>query len=298
MKFSVLSSSSSGNSVYIESGSTRILVDAGLTCKELCNRLNVVLNKRPYEIDPTQRMIAVRPLNDDGSAYVEKLDQKDLLSQINGICVTHEHGDHISGIPVILKKCKIPLFATYNTSEAANYTFFKDNTSCSLDLPWNVITECCEFELGDLKITPFTIPHDVSGPVAYVIDDGTHKLGIATDMGVPTETAQLFLKDCDALVLEFNHDLDMLLESDRCWDLKCRVKGDRGHLSNAQAQQLLSSIATDRLKSIFLAHISFDCNTIPLAHNSCKETLAKLGMHEKVKIYNPHEHLCHLIELD
>lgn len=298
MKFSVLSSSSSGNSVYVESGDTRILVDAGLTCKELCNRLDVVLNKRPFEIDSTQRMTAVKPLNEDGSVFSEKLNQKDLLSRLNGICVTHEHGDHISGIPVISKKCEIPLFATYNTSEAATYTFFKNNTERSFDLPWNVVTECCEFELGDLKITPFTIPHDVSGPVAYVIDDGTHRLGIATDMGIPTETTQLFLKDCDALVLEFNHDLDMLLESDRCWDLKCRVKGDRGHLSNAQAQQLLSSIATDRLKSVFLAHISFDCNTVPLAHNSCRETLTKLGMHERVKIYNPHEHLCQIIELD
>lgn len=298
MKFSVLSSSSSGNSIYVESANTRILVDAGLTCKELCTRLDVVINNRPYQIDPTQRMTAVRPLNEDGSLFSEKLNQKDLLSRLNGICVTHEHGDHVSGIPVISKKCEIPLFATYNTSEAATYTFFKNNTERTFDLPWNVVTECCEFELGDLKITPFTIPHDVSGPVAYVIDDGKHKLGIATDMGVPTETTQLFLKDCDALVLEFNHDLDMLLESERCWDLKCRVKSDRGHLSNVQAQQLLSSIATDRLKSIFLAHISFDCNTVPLAYNCCRETLTKLGMHERVKIYNPHEHLCKMIELD
>lgn len=298
MKFSVLSSSSSGNSIYVESGDTRILVDAGISCKELCNRLDVVINNRRYEIDPTQRMTAIRPINEDGSAFAEKVNQKALLSLLDGICVTHEHGDHVSGIPVISKNCSVPLYATYNTSEAATYAFFKDAKGRVLDLPWNVVNECNEFDLGDLKITPFTIPHDVSGPVAYVIDDGTHKLGIATDMGVPTEIAQIFLKDCDALVLEFNHDLDMLLESDRCWDLKCRVKGDRGHLSNAQAQQLLSSIATDRLKSIFLAHISFDCNTIPLAHNSCKETLVKLGLHEKVKIYNPHEHLCKMIELD
>ncbi|MBO7223963.1 MAG: MBL fold metallo-hydrolase [Kiritimatiellae bacterium] len=298
MKFAVLSSSSSGNSIYVESGDTRILVDAGLSCKELCNRLDVVLNNRPYEIDPTQKLASITPLNDDGSVYTEKLNQKDLLSKLNGICITHEHGDHVSGIPVLSKKCEVPLFATYNTSEAATYSFFKGDPNRFAELPWNVVTECSEFELGDLKITPFTIPHDVSGPVAYVIDDGKHKLGIATDMGVPTETTRLFLSDCDALVLEFNHDLDMLLESDRCWDLKCRVRGDRGHLSNAQAQELLSSIATDRLKSVFLAHISFDCNTVPLAHNSCRETLVKLGMHDQVQIYNPHEHLCKVIELD
>ena len=298
MKFSVLSSCSSGNSIYVESGETRILVDAGLSCKELCNRLDVVLNNRPFEIDPTQRLASVKPLNEDGSIFSEKIDQKGLLSKLHGICITHEHGDHVHGIPVASNKCSIPLYATYNTSEAVNYSCFKDDAERICDLPWNVVTECCEFELGDLKITPFTIPHDVSGPVAYVIDDGTHKLGIATDMGVPTEMTKIFLKDCDALVLEFNHDLDMLLEADRPWDLKCRIKSDRGHLSNAQAQQLLSSIATDRLKSIFLAHISFDCNTIPLAHNSCKETLAKLGLHEKVKIYNPHEHICKMIELD
>ena len=79
MKFAVLSSSSSGNSIYVESGDTRILVDAGLSCKELCNRLDVVLNNRPYEIDPTQKLASITPLNDDGSVYTEKINQKDFI---------------------------------------------------------------------------------------------------------------------------------------------------------------------------------------------------------------------------
>ncbi len=298
MKYSVLSSCSSGNSIYVESGDTRILVDAGLSCKELCSRLDIVFNERPYTIDASKRLASVKPFNEDGSCFTGKINQVDVLSRLNGICITHEHDDHVKAVDKLSKKCSVPLYATFNTAEYLNYSFFKDNPDKYFALPWNVITECSEFMIGCLKITPFTIPHDVSGPVAYVIDDGVHKLGIATDFGVPTELVKLFLTDCDALVLEFNHDLDMLMESDRDWALKCRVKGDRGHLSNVQAQQLLTQIATERLQSVFLAHISYDCNTLPLAHNSCFETLKKLGKSEKVKIYNPYEHICQLMELE
>lgn len=239
MKVCVLASGSSGNCIYVGGGDTHILVDAGISCKEAERRLTEV------GVDP---------------------------ESIQAICITHEHEDHISAIGVMQRKREVGLFANSATIEAINAAGKRSG------LRWNVFEAGQCFAIEGFKIEPFSVPHDAYDPVGFRISDGTSRIGIVTDMGMATGLAREKLKECDVIVIESNHDSEMLKASGRPWSLKQRIGGRHGHMSNTQACELLEEIAAARLKAVYLAHISSDCNERDLAVRKARQVLDGKGL--------------------
>lgn len=177
---------------------------------------------------------------------------------INGIVVTHEHGDHIAGVARLARKYSIPVWMTHGTRLVHGK---------ALDsLP--VLTEIAphhSFSIGELQVQPYAVPHDAAEPVQYVFSDGARRLGVLTDVGWVTPHIEEMLDGCDALVLECNHDVDMLAGGDYPYTLKQRVGGRFGHLNNEDAAALLSRLDNSRLQHIVAAHLSSKNNTRELA---------------------------------
>lgn len=244
MKFCVLASGSSGNCIYIESKGTRVLVDAGISRKTVQERL---------------AQIGVE------------------LNGIAALCITHDHTDHTAGIPVLSGRHRLPLYATYGTS-----TTVERNSKKQFE--WNLFEPGCAFSVGELTFEAFAVPHDAGDPVGFVVSDGDRRLGIATDMGEVPDMVAHHLKGCHALVLEFNHDRDLLLNSDRPWMVKQRILGRRGHLSNMQACDLLRIVAGEQLRTLFLAHLSEECNTPALARGCATEVLRDCGLSNTTRL--------------
>lgn len=234
LKICVLASGSSGNCTYIASETTHLLIDAGLSGKKTIELLGKI----------------------DGNA-----------DQLNAICLTHEHSDHRSGLGVLQRRLGVQLFGNAGTIEAVEMDKKLNG------LKWNVFLAGSPFMIGDLMIEPFSVPHDSYDPVGFVICSGDIQVGIITDMGVATGAIRERLKGCSALVVESNHDEDMLRNADRPWMLKQRIAGRQGHLSNTQAGELVVDVAGTELKTVFLAHLSSDCNTPDLALQSMKTIL-------------------------
>lgn len=234
----VLASGSSGNSIFVGNDDTRILIDAGLSCKEICNRLSCI------DIHP---------------------------ESIHGLCVTHEHSDHHIGLPVLHRKYGMSLFGNTGTVERIG------SSAKAAGLAWNIFTTGQPFRIGSLTVEPFMIPHDSEDPVAFIVRDETTKIGICTDLGVSTDLVREKLRDCDLIVLEANHDEEMLLASSRPWPLKQRILGPRGHLSNRHAAELLCAVASDRLAAVFMAHLSQDCNRQSLAEETIRHQMERAG---------------------
>ena len=240
MRFSVLASDSSGNSCFVESGGTRILVDAGLPCKTLAARL--------AEIGES-------------------------LDGIQAVCFTHDHGDHVHAAGTLNTRHGIPLYATYGTAEKYN-----DGVRTKTKPQWNVFAPGNDFTIGGLTIHPFHVPHDPPEPVGFVVYDSMSAIGFATDLGETPEMIVHRLKPCNALVLEFNHDIPLLMNHpNRTWVLKQRIRGRNGHLSNEQAAECLARLAGPHLRTVFLAHISGECNTHELALAAAVEALRPTG---------------------
>jgi phosphoribosyl 1,2-cyclic phosphodiesterase len=234
----VLASGSSGNCVYVGNEQTRILIDAGVSCRVICERLVEI------GIDPTS---------------------------IQALCVTHEHTDHHAGLSVLHRKLGLSLFGNAGTVEALGRVVKHHG------LPWNIFTTGQSFRIGGLQIEPFRIPHDSNEPVAYVIGDGVSRVGVCTDLGIATDLVRSRLRDCDVVVLEANHDEELLMASSRPWPLKQRILGHKGHLSNHKAAELLCEVASDRLQAVFLAHLSRDCNHPRLAEGTVRKYLDRAG---------------------
>ena len=216
MRFSVLGSGSKGNCVFVECGTTAILIDGGFSGKEIASRL--------AQIDRD-------------------------ISCLKAIFVTHEHRDHISGVGVMSRRCKIPVFANKGTFHGGKQTLGK-------------LFKRCEFQTGDqtdfqdIAVRSFAISHDTADPVGFVVSNGTRSLGVCTDTGIGTRLISRRLSGCDGLVLEFNHDPEMLKAGPYPWSLKQRVGGDRGHLSNEVCAQLLNQVKHDELQTVVLMHLS------------------------------------------
>jgi len=236
LKLCALASGSSGNCIFVGSDSTNILIDAGLSCRETLRRLEEV------GVD---------------------------ASTIRAICLTHEHSDHRSGLVALQRKMGVPLYVNTGTLEA-----IEQDGQCA-GLPWNVFATGSAFEIGNLLIEPFSVPHDSYEPVGFVVSADGARAGIVTDMGVATGVVRQRLKDCHMVVIEANHDEDLLKEADRPWSLKQRIRGRQGHLSNAQAGELIAGIAGPNLHAVFLAHLSSDCNTPALALKTVREALVR-----------------------
>ena len=218
----VLASGSSGNAIYVASDQTRILIDAGLSAKQVAIRLD---------------QIGVIP------------------ESINGICISHEHGDHVAGIRVLQKRHGIPVYTNAGTLNGIMRRPKSD------EIKTKIFQTGSAFEIGDLTIEPFSVPHDAYEPVGFRIQTPEGCVGIVTDLGMSTSLVREKLKGCHALVMESNHDEDLLREAPRPWPLKQRIRSRQGHLSNTDAAQLIAECATDALEHVFLAHLSSDCNT-------------------------------------
>ncbi|NLF21734.1 MAG: MBL fold metallo-hydrolase [Lentisphaerae bacterium] len=240
MEICVLNSGSNGNAIFIASGSTGILIDAGLSARVLRARLGRIGRE---------------------------------LRDLSAILVTHEHVDHCRGLPGLAKACPaIQLYA--NESTAAGVEF---NVKAPLPVPWSIFETGSGFTVGSLHVQSFAVPHDTGDPVAYVVDDGSRRIGVATDLGTVTPVVERHLRDCDVLVLETNHDVDMLRQSGRPWSLIQRILGRQGHLSNEQAAELVGTVLSGRLRAIFPAHLSEDCNTPECALFALRAILQKKG---------------------
>ncbi len=233
MEISVLGSGSSGNSIYINNGQNKILVDAGFSGKELEKRLNII-NVKADDID--------------------------------AILITHEHDDHICGAGVISRRYNIPLYANELTWQGAAKKLGKIVSE-------NQKVFSGEFMLGDFGIRPFSISHDALDPVGFLVQFKGKKIGIATDMGYVNNKIIDLLYGSNFIVLEANHDLEMLMTGSYPWYLKNRIRGKEGHLSNDDTAAVLPKLINSNNPRVLLAHLSKENNIPDIAYITVKNNL-------------------------
>lgn len=238
LQVSVLASGSSGNVILVSTDQHKILVDAGLSGKKI----------------------------------VHLLDQVGVSGQeIDAILITHEHIDHIRGAGILSRRFDLPIFANEGTwSQMSNQLGKISQANCQ------VFTGA--FSLGKMDIKPFAIPHDAADPIGYVIRVGKDKVGIATDMGQVTPTVLNALKGVNHVILEANHDLEMLKYGHYPWNLKKRIMSERGHLSNDDCGACVVKLAEYCTPCIYLAHLSKDNNIPELAYLTVKNTIEDYGL--------------------
>jgi len=231
MRLSLLASGSKGNSLFLETDSCRLLIDAGLSGRETIARLASI------------------------GVDAETLD---------GILITHEHTDHVRGVGALARRLKIPVLGASRMLRAAQQVIGR--------------ADLIEFDPGSplifkgVSIDPFPITHDACDPVGFRIEGSEGCIGFATDLGIATRLIQEKLKGCRALVLEFNHDEQMLQDGPYPWHLKQRIRSSHGHLSNSQAASLLEEVLHPGLQGVFLSHLS-EVNNDPALAISCARTL-------------------------
>ena len=227
MRVCLLASGSKGNSVYVEAGDCRILVDAGLSARQILARLQEI------GVDGTD---------------------------LDGILISHEHIDHTRGAGVLARKLKIPVVAS-----ASVWNECRDSFGATLSVEFESGTP---FSFKDLHIDPFPITHDACDPVGFLIEGDDGRIGVATDLGIVTRLVTDKLQGCRAVVLEANHDEEMLLNGPYPWHLKQRIRSRHGHLSNVQSVELLEEILHPQLEGVFLAHLSEVNNDPTLAYDA------------------------------
>lgn len=257
MFFSVLASGSKGNACYVETPRTKILVDAGLSCREFLRRLDI---------------------------------KGIVLNDLDAIILTHEHQDHIKGAGPISRKFDSPVFSTGPTIGMCSRSLGKIGT-------YNAINPGDSFIIGDIEIKTFSKSHDAADPIGMVISSDGSRLGILTDAGKSTDTMEKHLSGCTAVLLEFNHDPDMLESGPYPFHLKKRIRGPKGHLSNPEAAMLLKKIADERLGHVILSHLSEINNSPENALAEAKKALAEIGMHEVAVHVSYQDYPCPLIEI-
>lgn len=237
MRMATVASGSSGNCIYVGSNQTHILIDAGISKK----RTEMGLHNN--DID---------------------------LKDISGIMITHEHIDHIGGLGVISRKYEIPIYATKKTLEQIE----KNKTIGAIPTGlYREIRPDENYNIGDLEICPFHISHDAADPVGYRVNCSDKSVAVATDMGKYDDYIISKLQDLDAIVIEANHDVNMLLAGNYPYQLKQRILGDRGHLSNEASGRLINDILNDKIKRIILGHLSKENNFEELAYETVRSEI-------------------------
>lgn len=236
MQVHVLASGSTGNAIFLDFKHTKILVDAGISTRRIKNSLAV--------------------LGTD-------------IEELNGVVITHEHRDHVSGLPTMTKKYNLPVYASPDTWHAM-YCRGVIPDSCCKRLTSNLT-------IGQVRVEPFSISHDAADPVGYRFYNGTDKCSVVTDLGFVTDAVKEAISLSDILVLESNHDLDMLENGAYPWHLKRRIKSNRGHLSNVDAAWVLANIKRKPSMQVFLAHISKENNDPELARRTVSAILEEQG---------------------
>jgi len=221
MRFASLGSGSEGNGLVVEAGGTCVMIDCGFRVRDTAMRL---------------ARLGLLP------------------GSLTAILVTHEHADHADGVPAFAARHRIPVWATFGTLTALEGRF--DGVDRVFGFDSHDI-----FAIDALEIRPFPVPHDAREPVQFVVADGAWRLGVLTDLGMTTHCVEISLSGCDALVLECNHDLHLLAQSDYPYPLKQRIAGRWGHLHNEASAELLARIDTSKLQHIIAAHLSKQNNT-------------------------------------
>jgi phosphoribosyl 1,2-cyclic phosphodiesterase len=201
------------------------------------------------------------------------------LAGVHGVLVTHEHDDHGVALRVLQKRFGLAVYANGGTVDALA------RNPRLREVSWQIFTTGSPFDVQDLRVEPFSVPHDSYDPVGFVLSDGTSRVGVVTDMGMSTALVTERLRGCHAIVLECNHDEEMLRNAARPWALKQRILGRQGHLSNTQAADLLTEVAGPALRVVFLAHLSEDCNRPEVAFETVRRALAAAGQaHVAIKL--------------
>ena len=239
IEFTVLSSGSTGNATVVRNEETTLLIDAGFSAR----RVDELLKERDMTGD-----------------------------QLDGILVTHEHSDHIKGLGAMARKYNLPIYANEKTWEAMNRSIgeiAEEN---------RVVMDSGEVkDFGSLRVESFGISHDAAEPVGYSFYDGDEKLSVATDLGYVSEKVKQAISDSDVLVLEANHDIELLRMGRYPWNIKRRILGDMGHLSNEASGEALSEILTGDTKRCYLAHLSRDHNMMDLAKMTVRDSMEDRG---------------------
>ena len=234
MRFVSISSGITGNCIYSGTDNTHILIDAGISAKRI--------EKGLFEV-------GLKP------------------GELSGICITHEHSDHIKGLGVLARKYEIPIYATEGTlAEIRNVKSLGEYPEELL----KPLRPDVKMTLGDLDILPFHIDHDAADPVAYRVQSGNKSVAVATDLGHYNQYTIDHLLDLDAVLLESNHDLRMLESGPYPYYLKRRIMGNFGHLSNENAGRLLNCILNDKMKYVLLGHLSKENNLPELAFETVR----------------------------
>ena len=235
LNFCSLYSGSSGNSLFVQSKNTNLLIDCGVSAKKIETALNSL------DIDP---------------------------KSINGILITHEHSDHVQGLGVFAKKFNVPIFVNSQTLDAMPKQKEKLE-NCKI----HNIAIGENFEINDLKIKSYNIPHDAANPCGFSITDNKKTIGIATDIGHMTSRILKELEPSDFVLLEANYEPEILKFSSYPYLLKQRIAGPNGHLPNSEAGKTLSYLLKNNLKSAMLGHLSKENNFPELAYKSVVEEL-------------------------
>jgi phosphoribosyl 1,2-cyclic phosphodiesterase len=232
VKFCVLASSSSGNSIFIGTGRTRVLVDAGLSRKETAARL---------------------------ASIGEDIDA------LNAIVVTHEHSDHVSGLGVIARKRGTPVYCTELTATVLDWEDIRAPREC--------FAAGGGFVIGELEFSSFTIPHDAIDPVGFTVKADGVRMSIVTDLGYVPDSIKMHLRGTDVLLLESNHNLEMLKVGPYPWSVKQRIMGRKGHLSNDAAHEFIAADMDSTVSTLVLGHLSENTNYPTLVEQMAAEAL-------------------------
>lgn len=241
MEFIVLGSGSSGNTALLRTEGCALLVDAGLSARKTLLRL--------------------------AEAGIEP-------AEISAILLTHEHGDHAGGLPVLLRSLRCPVYATRLTAEEIRR---QDERNAAAD--WRLFATGCEFSVGPFSVAAFSVPHDASDPVGFTIRAGRSSIGVLTDLGHVNHSVVHHVTGVDCLFVEANHDEEMLrADSKRPFSIKQRIMSPHGHLSNRATAELAVRARSEALRHIVLGHLSRDCNTAELAVSTVSSALAGTGV--------------------
>jgi phosphoribosyl 1,2-cyclic phosphodiesterase len=238
VQFTILGSGSSGNCAYLETPEARLLIDAGFSARQIRNRL-LSIGRTP--------------------------------EALTGILITHEHSDHVQGLAVLAAKLNVPIFCNRLTKEAIEQQL-------QVKLACNIFGTGSSFDVNDVRVDTFSVPHDAYDPVGFMIHTEAGRIGFLTDLGHATKLVIERVRKANVLVLEANHDLKLLQEDTRRpWSIKQRILSRHGHLSNNAAADVAEQVASGDLRQMYLGHLSGDCNRPELAFASVNDRLQKIG---------------------
>ena len=244
----MLGSGSSGNSTLVSTGRTRLLVDAGLSRREMIRRLAAV---------------------------------GETLERIDAILISHEHCDHVSGLPVVAKTVKAPVFVTRLAAPAIAWN--------GEPPPLETFQAGARLVVGDIEIDTFTVPHDSTDPIGFCLRSQGLRIGLVTDLGYIPESIKFHLQRTDLLILESNHDLEMLKVGPYPWPVKQRVMSRKGHLSNETTGEFIRGDLDAATRTLVLGHLSENNNHPEIARLVASQALEARGLGTRLVVAGPRE---------